>query len=80
MGATAVWIDGDKVFAELGDVARRIVVEIADEAERETVADIVRRAPAILGQAAYRLNGERELSADAKRRLLNAIGAQWGNQ
>lgn len=60
----------------LNDTARRILDGIADDAERETAIQVCQEAAQILTQRAYHLNGSHELSADAERRLMNAVGAQ----
>lgn len=61
----------------MNETAKRIVDGIADEAERETVAQVVSEARALLGNRAYVLNGHHELGADAERRLRNAVVAEW---
>ena len=71
MGAAAATVDGKVVFLNLNAPAERILAEVP-AADREAVEDVVRRAGEILAQATGR-----DLSEEARRRMMNAVGAVW---
>lgn len=63
----------------LNETARRILSEVQPIDDADVLADVVIRADITLLNDAWKLMG-RSLTADEKRRLLNAVAAQWGGR